>query len=625
MSVTAISAPAAQPVGITSNTGAVLTFTATASTSSGGNWLSVNFPGGVTPMSLNVSVNPAGLGSGTYQGTILLTPTDPLNSPLAIPVTLTVSGAGTPLITMVGNALGYQAKLAPGVVFVVKGSNLGGVNLVQDNPNYQTTLAGTSVSFTPIGGGTAIAARLVYTLNFQIAGYLPSSVVPGTYAVRVTYNGLTSAPMNVTVVTRSYGIATANSSGVGLAQATIGNINGGFSLTRFTAGSVPFGGFTWTLTPAHPGDTLVFWGTGGGADLLNDTGGSSGDQTVAGNFKVLIQGRQITPFFAGASAGYPGLFQINFTLPADLALDCLATAQVSAGGELSNTVNVPIAAAGQTSCVDPTMPPSILSKLDSGANITLAAFALAKITTTSGGIDTTQETGSGSVLSFTPSQWIILNSGPSFGACRVYDRTYAVAGVDPASPSAALDAGASLPLTGPGLAVGQLAKLNTAIGPFYNAALNAGSLIGGTYALHGPGGTQVGGFDTSVVFPTSFLATNWNNITLIDRAQPLTFTWSGSNFDQVTIVVSTAVTSAGSQHIATINCTVPGAPGTYSIPTAALAYLSPAAVTGTSFGSMSLQGISVRGTFTANLTAGGQTDIGTFQGGIGVAKNVAVQ
>ena len=81
----------------------------------------------------------------------------------------------------------------------------------------------------------------------------------------------------------------------------------------------------------------------------------------------------------------------------------------------------------------------------------------------------------------------------------------------------------------------------------------------------------------------------------------------------------------GSQHIATINCTVPGAPGTYSIPTAALAYLSPAAVTGTSFGSMSLQGISVRGTFTANLTAGGQTDIGTFQGGIGVAKNVAVQ
>ena len=30
--------------------------------------------------------------------------------------------------------------------------------------------------------------------------------------------------------------------------------------------STTFGGHDWTLTPAHPGDTLVLWGTGGGAD-----------------------------------------------------------------------------------------------------------------------------------------------------------------------------------------------------------------------------------------------------------------------------------------------------------------------------------------------------------------------
>jgi len=200
-----------------------------------------------------------------------------------------------------------------------------------------------------------------------------------------------------------------------------------------------------------------------------------------------------------------------------------------------------------------------------------------------------------------------------------------VGGVDPATPNAFLDAGASLPLTGPGLAVGAMAKVATALGPAYSTVLNAGSLIAGTYSLHGPGGTQVGGFDTSVLFPGSFNATNWNSITLIDRTQPLTFTWTGTSIDQVTIVVSTAVVANGTQHISTLNCTVPGAPGTYTIPTAALATLSPVAATGASFGSMSLQGITVRGTFTANLTAGGQTDIGTFQGGIGVAKNVAVQ
>jgi len=607
------------------STGAAVTFTTSVSTTSGGNWLSVSPSNATTPTSLTVSTDPSNLGNGTFQGTVLLAPANPLILPLAIPVTLTVSGVGNPQITFAGNALGYQTKLAPDEVFVLKGGHMGPDILVQDvAPNYHTTLAGTSITFTPSGGGSAIDAKMVYTLGSQVAAFLPSSVLPGNYDVRVTYNGLTSAPFGVTVVARSYGIATADSSGVGLAQATIGNINNNFSLTRFTAGSVPFGGFTWTLTPAHPGDTLVFWGTGGGADPLNDTGGSSGDQTVAGNFKVIIQGRQITPFFAGASANYPGLWQINFTLPGDLALDCFATAQVSAGGELSNTVNVPIAAAGQTSCVDPNMLASILSKLDSGANITVGAFTLAKITTTAGGVDTTQETGSGSVLSYIPSKWMILNSGPAFGACRVFDRTFPLGISTLLTFDTSLDAGDSLPVTGPGLAVGAMAKVNTDFGPFYSTSLSAGSLISGTYALHGPGGTQVGGFDTFTLFPTSFIATNWNSITLIDRTQPLTFTWSGSSFDQVSIAVSTtAVTNA--QHLVTINCTVPAVPGTYSIPAAALAYLSPVAATGSSFGRISMQGISVPRTFTANLSSGGQTDIGTFQAGIGVSKNVAVQ
>src|SRR5262249_16134579 len=139
-------------------------------------------------------------------------------------------------------------------------------------------LAGTSVTFTPVGGGNAITAKMVYTLAGQIAGVLPSSTAPGTYAVRVTNNGVASAPQNVTVVARSFGIASANSAGSGTAQATIGNVNSGISLTRFNAGSVSFNGLTWTLAPAHAGDTLVLWGTGGGADAANDTGGTSGDQ-----------------------------------------------------------------------------------------------------------------------------------------------------------------------------------------------------------------------------------------------------------------------------------------------------------------------------------------------------------
>jgi len=614
-------APAAQSVSVTS-TGAALSFTAAASTSSGSNWLSVSPTTGSTPATLTVSVNTAGLGAGTYQGQVSLTPGGSGNSPLVYNVTLTVTGAGTPTVNSGGivNALSYQNKLAPDTVFVVFGTNMGPASLVAGSPNYGTNLGGTSITFTPTAGGTPVSARIVYTIAGQVAGLLPSSITPGTYGVTVSYGGLTSAPQSVTVVAREFGIATSNSAGNGTAQATIANVNGGLSLTRFTSGSNTSGGYTWTLTPAHPGDTLVLWGTGGGADPANDAGGTSGDQTAAGNFQVIVDGRQITPLYAGASPGYPGLWQINFTLPADITPDCFAQAQVSAGGNLSNVVNVPIAAAGQAACSDPSTPAAALAQLDAGDNVNFGAFAIAELTST-----VTQETASGSVFSFTPAEWITLNSGPLFGACRVYDRTYAVGGVDPGSPSASLDAGASLPLTGPNLPAGfAMARVTSSYGPIYSNSPASGTWTGGTYNLSGTGGTQVGAFNTSVVFPTAFTVSNWDGIGTINRNNDLQLTWSGSNFSNVAIVLSTTVVSSGMQHLTTINCTVPGAPGGYTVPAAALAYLSPASGSASAYGTFSVQGTN-ESTFTANLVGGGQLDLGGFSANLGAAKSVIVQ
>jgi uncharacterized protein (TIGR03437 family) len=613
--------PASQPVSI-SSTGAALSFTAAVTTSSGGNWLSVSPASGSTPTILTVSVNTAGLGAGTYQGQVTLTPAGSGDSPLVYNVSLTVSGAGTPVITPGGvvNAVGYQSELAPDTVFVIFGSSMGPASLVLGSPNYNTNLGGTSINFIPTGGGTPISAKIVYTVASQVAGLLPSSITPGTYAVTVSYSGISSAPESVTVVAHDFGIATSNSAGNGTAQATIGNVNGGLSLTRFTSGSITSGGYTWTLTPAHPGDTLVLWGTGGGADPANDAGGTSGDQTVAGNFQVTVDGRQITPLYAGASSGYPGLWQINFTLPADMAPDCFAQVQVSAGGNLSNVVNVPIAAAGQAACSDPSTPASALASLDAGNNVNFGAFAIAEITSS-----VTQETASGAVFSYTPAQWITLNSGPLFGACRVYDRTYAVGSVDPGSPSTSLDAGTKLPLSGPNLPAGfALGEGTSSYGPTYSNSPASGTLTAGTYNLSGTGGTQVGAFNTSVAFPAGFTVSNWDGITTINRANDLQLTWTGSNFSNVAIVLSTTVVSGRTQHLTTINCTVPGAPGGYTIPAAALAYLSPVGASGTSYGTLSVQGTN-KSAFNASVVGGGQLDMAGFSANLGAARNVAVQ
>lgn len=530
-------------------------------------------------------------------------------------------------ITLIGNALGYQSQLAPDTVFVIFGSGMGPATIATANaPSYPTSLAGTSVTFTPAAGGDAIAAKMIYSLAGQIAGLLPSSIAPGTYSASVTYNGLTSAPQNVTVVARSLGIATADSSGSGNVQATIGNINGGISLTRFTSGSVSFGGNNWVLSPAHPGDTLVFWGTGGGADPANDAGGTSGDQTAAGNFIVIVNGRQITPLYSGASSGYPGLFQVNFTLPLDIATRCFNYVQISAGGVLSNAVNLPIAAAGQNTCPDPTLTPSFLTQLDAGSTggtINIGTFAIAKSTSISASTSVTSETASGFFGRYTIAAYLLPQIGPKIDNCSVYDRTFPVGGTDPGSPSLEMDAGAQLPLTGQNLPAGfALGVTPISLGSFYSHSPTNGTLTGGaTYSLSGSGGTQVGSFPaTSTIFPTAFTATNFNSITSIDRTRPVTFNWTGSGLQTVTIQFNTNVRTGTTQRIVTLSCVVPANLGTYTVPPQALAYLQTAGTVGVGIG-----GQSPAGFFTAPLLPSGQLDLGVFLADLLIATSVPIQ
>jgi uncharacterized protein (TIGR03437 family) len=292
------------------------------------------------------------------------------------------SAFSQPVVTSgaIVNASGYQTTLAPDTVFVVFGSGLGPATLATASaPNYPTSVGGTSIAFTPSAGGAVINAKMIYSIATQVAGLLPSSIAPGTYSVQVTYNNQTSNSETVTVAARSFGIATSNSAGTGAAQATIGNVNGGVSLVRMTGGSLSFNGLTWTLAPAHPGDELVLWGTGGGADPKNDTGGTSGDQTAAGKFSVSVDGTAITPLYSGAASGYPGLWQINFVLPQDIAADCFAYVQVTAGGQLSNGVTIAIAASGANSCSS-AIPAATLSKLDSGTGtVTMAGLNVGQV------------------------------------------------------------------------------------------------------------------------------------------------------------------------------------------------------------------------------------------------------
>jgi hypothetical protein len=77
--------PAAIPVNVAS---ASSNFAFTTE-SAGGSWLGVS-AGGSTPKGITVTINPAGLSEGVYNGVVTFTSIAAVNSPLSIPVTLTV-------------------------------------------------------------------------------------------------------------------------------------------------------------------------------------------------------------------------------------------------------------------------------------------------------------------------------------------------------------------------------------------------------------------------------------------------------------------------------------------------------------------------------------------------------
>ena len=175
----------------------------------------------------------------------------------------------------VGNAGSYDSKIAQGSIFVVLGTNLGGdaVVLNADLP-IKTSLGNATIRLTPVSGGAPVDAFMIYTTKNQLAGLLPSNTAVGDYNLTVTYNGATSAAGRVTVAAQGFGIVSADSSGTGQAQAQEYRSATLIDLNRFTTGNLG----SFTVAPARPGQVIVLWGTGRGADLLSDsTGGTAGD------------------------------------------------------------------------------------------------------------------------------------------------------------------------------------------------------------------------------------------------------------------------------------------------------------------------------------------------------------
>jgi hypothetical protein len=96
--------PAAQSIQLSASQGAAIAWTGTKTNS----WLTINPASGTTPNSVSASVNIAGLPAATHRDTIVITSANAANSPLRIPVVLTLTAP--PTIALEPLTLSFQAQ-----------------------------------------------------------------------------------------------------------------------------------------------------------------------------------------------------------------------------------------------------------------------------------------------------------------------------------------------------------------------------------------------------------------------------------------------------------------------------------------------------------------------------------
>jgi uncharacterized protein (TIGR03437 family) len=283
--------PPAQSFTVSNSGGGALAYTAVPSVA----WITA------TPVGANitVTVNPAGLGPLTYQGTVLVTVPGTSNSPQAVLVTLVMLAPPLTISAVTNSATGLAGGVAPGELVSIFGTNLGPATGVSFSVNSAgmvgTSLAGTQVTF------GSVAAPVLYSSATQINVVAPYELAGQAQAtMTVQYQGA-SASRTLSIQSASPGAYTLNSSGSGPVVAA----NQDYSING-------------PSNPATKGSYVTIYFTGGGQTNPSGVTGS-----VTGSvLKWLTQAISVTvgnqPAFVGFDGSAPtfvdGVDQLNIQL-----------------------------------------------------------------------------------------------------------------------------------------------------------------------------------------------------------------------------------------------------------------------------------------------------------------------
>ncbi len=190
--------PMPQTLSITGNAG-VLAYTSVATTAGGGSWLAVQNSAGNTPGSISVSVaNYSNLQPGPYNGTVTIS-SAASNSPVAVPVTLTVLAApqlsATPSQIMLSQGQTAGSNPTTQSVQVTAGTGQTSGASIGFSVTASTNKGGNWLTVSPTTGTTP--TTLTVTID---SGGLAVGTYPGTIMIEPTAGAveLVTVTLNVT-------------------------------------------------------------------------------------------------------------------------------------------------------------------------------------------------------------------------------------------------------------------------------------------------------------------------------------------------------------------------------------------------------------------------------------------
>lgn len=490
------------------------------------------------------------------------------NSGGALTLQFTTFGAsaaqGIPIVAQILNNSSQMPPgmpnygVAPSSIFIVQGSDLAdaGNPVLQDSSaGLPLTLNGASITVT-VGGVTTHPA-LYYTSAAQLAAVLPAATPVGTGTLIVNYRGTNSAPAPIQVLASAVGINEYNQIPIpsGLLNT---NVDLGVATDAVTGALLSF------TNSGTPGEIITLWTTGLGADPADsDTTYASIPHSVNTPMQIYIGGILANILYQG-SAGYPGVNQINLTIPTSVTPDCQVPLVAVTGKIISNVVVLPIHQGGGTCVKQLTGGATITGdQILSGTQDTLKAGSLSVIQTNSTSAKGVVTVSNSAGASFFKSSGLLAGAtgrgdNLSPGSCAVYPT---IAGG--ALSIVGLDAG-SITFTGP---TGPAIPLPPLLGiKGEDGATLASGVIsaGGIFTFTGSGGADVGPFSATLTISNpNFKWTNQSSGATIDRTQGLLYTWTGGLPGTYVLLGGT---STGSGVTAGFSCRIPIEAGQFTVP-----------------------------------------------------------